>query len=110
MARVGADLLEVVLHQPLSGDWSDPELRHRYLGVAVSREFSAVIAGGLAGVLGAILIAAYHGSWVPLGIYTFVLALITLGSTFITPETQGRDLTRIHDALVDARAGVAVER
>ena len=27
---------------------------HRYLGVAVSREFSAVIAGGLAGVLGAV--------------------------------------------------------
>ena len=30
--------------------------RHRYLGVAVAREFSAVIAGGLAGVLGAYLI------------------------------------------------------
>jgi MHS family metabolite:H+ symporter-like MFS transporter len=90
-----------------------PELfgnQHRYLGVAVSREFSAVIAGGLAGVLGAILIAAYHGSWVPLGIYTFVLAVITLGTTFITPETQGRDLTRIQDALVDTRAGVAIEQ
>ena len=84
--------------------------QHRYLGVAVAREFSAVIAGGLAGVLGAILIAAYHGSWVPLGIYTFVLAIITLATTFITPETQGRDLTRIQDALVDTRAGVAVER
>ena len=32
--------------------------KHRYLGVAVSREFSAVIAGGLAGVLGAYLIKA----------------------------------------------------
>jgi MFS transporter, MHS family, metabolite:H+ symporter len=90
-----------------------PELfgnQHRYLGVAVAREFSAVIAGGLAGVLGAILIAAYQASWVPLGIYTFVLAIITLATTFITPETQGRDLTRIQDALVDTRAGVAVER
>ena len=48
--------------------------RHRYLGVAVTREFSAVIAGGLAGVLGARLIATYDGSWVPLGIYTFILA------------------------------------
>jgi hypothetical protein len=26
------------------------------------------------------------------------------------PETQGRDLTRIQDALVDTRAGVVVER
>ena len=47
-----------------------PELfgnKHRYLGVAISREFSAVIAGGLAGVLGAVLIAKFDGSWVPLG-------------------------------------------
>ena len=35
---------------------------------------------------------------------------ITLGTTFIPPETQGRDLTRIEDALVDTRAGVAIER
>jgi MFS transporter, MHS family, metabolite:H+ symporter len=90
-----------------------PELfgnQHRYLGVAVSREFSAVIAGGLAGVLGAILIAEYHGSWVPLGIYTFVLAIITFGTTFITPETHGRDLTRIEDALDEVRAGELVSR
>jgi MHS family metabolite:H+ symporter-like MFS transporter len=84
-----------------------PELfgnRHRYLGVAVSREFSAVIAGGLAGVLGAYLIKAFDGSWLPLGIYTFVLAAITLATTFITPETVRRDLTRINDALDDAPA------
>jgi len=42
--------------------------------------------------------------------YDFVVSLITLATTFITPETQGRDLTRIQDALVDTRAGVAVER
>ena len=35
---------------------------------------------------------------------------ITLGTTFITPETQGRDLTRIEDALADTRAGLAIER
>ena len=62
--------------------------RHRYLGVAVAREFSAVIAGGLAGVLGAYLIKVYGGSWVPLGVYTFVLAGITMATTFVTPETR----------------------
>lgn len=72
--------------------------RHRYLGVAVAREFSAVIAGGLAGVLGAILIKVFDGSWVPLAIYAFVLAAITLATTFVTPETLRRDLTRIEDA------------
>ena len=90
-----------------------PELfgnRHRYLGVAITREFSAVIAGGLAGVLGAILIAAFDGSWVPLGIYTFVLAAITFGTTFIAPETQGRDLLQVEDALDDVRAEVLVSR
>lgn len=84
--------------------------KHRYLGVAVAREFSAVIAGGLAGVLGAVLIAAFDGSWVPLGIYTFVLAAITFATTFIVPETLARDLTRVEDALDDSRAGVPVAR
>ena len=32
-------------------------------------------------------------------VYTFVLAAITLATTFITPETRGRDLIRIEDAL-----------
>jgi MHS family metabolite:H+ symporter-like MFS transporter len=72
--------------------------RHRYLGVAVSREFSAVIAGGLAGVLGAILIKEFNGSWLPLAIYAFVLASITLATTFITPETRQRELTELADA------------
>lgn len=89
-----------------------PELfgsRHRYLGVAIAREFSAVLAGGLAGILGAILIKAYDGSWVPLGIYTFVLSVITLATTFVTPETAGRDLTAIPDALDEVRErGVVV--
>lgn len=84
--------------------------KHRYLGVAVSREFSAVIAGGLAGVLGAALIASYHGSWVPLGIYTFVLAAITFGTTFVATETRGRDLTRLEDALDDKQAGFVTAR
>jgi hypothetical protein len=84
--------------------------KHRYLGVAVTREFSAMIAGGLAGVLGAILIAAFDGSWVLRGVYTFVLAAITFGTTFIAPETQGRDLLQVEDALDDVRAGVLVTR
>jgi MFS transporter, MHS family, metabolite:H+ symporter len=82
-----------------------PELfgnKHRYLGVAISREFSAVIAGGLAGVLGAILIKEFNGSWVPLAIYTLV-GVITFVTTFFTPETKGRDLTRIPDALHELR-------
>jgi hypothetical protein len=42
--------------------------------------------------------------------YDFVVSVTTLATTCLTPETQGRDLTRIQDALVDTRAGVAAER
>jgi hypothetical protein len=67
-------------------------------------------------VLGAILIAAFDGSWVSVGVYTFVLAAITFGAIFIAPETQGRDLLQVEDALDDVRAvddvraGVLVSR
>jgi MHS family metabolite:H+ symporter-like MFS transporter len=78
-----------------------PELfgnRHRYIGVAVSREFSAVIAGGIAPLLGVWFLGLTGYSWWPLGVYTLVLSVITIGATFVTPETRGRDLNLIDDA------------
>lgn len=79
-----------------------PELfgnRHRYLGVAMAREISAVLAGGLAGVLGAALLAWTGSNWVVLAIYMATLAAITTASTFLVPETRGRDLLRFEDAV-----------
>ncbi|MCH1882368.1 MFS transporter [Agrococcus sp. ARC_14] len=79
-----------------------PELfgnRHRYLGVAMAREISAVLAGGLAGVLGAYLLAVSDGDWLLPAIYMATLALITTASTFLVPETRGRDLLRYEDAV-----------
>ncbi|QUW18598.1 MFS transporter [Agrococcus sp. Marseille-Q4369] len=79
-----------------------PELfgnRHRYLGVAMAREISAVLAGGLAGVLGAYLLAVSDGDWLLPGVYMATLALITTASTFLVPETRGRDLLRLDDAV-----------
>ena len=79
-----------------------PELfgnRHRYLGVAMAREISAVLAGGLAGVLGTWLLTATGGNWVVMAIYVATLAAITTASTFLVPETRGRDLLRTDDAL-----------
>lgn len=77
--------------------------KHRYLGVAMAREISAVLAGGMAGVLGAYLIAVSDANWLLLGIYLAVLALITAASTFLVPETLRRDLTLIPDAVVVSR-------
>ncbi|NEG96536.1 MFS transporter [Bifidobacterium primatium] len=79
-----------------------PELfgaRHRYLGVAMARELSAVVAGGLAGVLGSYIIAVSNANWMLMGVYMTVLAAVTTLSTFMVPETAGRDLTRLEDAV-----------
>ena len=87
-----------------------PELfgsRHRYIGVAIAREFSAILAGGIAPFVGALLLAAFSNSWVPLALYVVVLTLITLGTTFITPDTRGRDLTLLGDAVDDSTREIA---
>jgi MHS family metabolite:H+ symporter-like MFS transporter len=78
-----------------------PELfgnRHRYIGVAVAREFSAVVAGGLAPIIGSWLMASTHNAWWPLALYVLILAGITFATTFVAPETRGRDLTDTADA------------
>jgi MHS family metabolite:H+ symporter-like MFS transporter len=73
--------------------------RHRYLGVAMAREISAVLAGGLAGVLGAWLLTLTDGNWVVMALYLATLAAITTASTFLIPETRSRDLLRVQDAV-----------
>jgi MHS family metabolite:H+ symporter-like MFS transporter len=89
-----------------------PELfgaRHRYIGVAVAREVSAVIAGGIAPLIGSGVIAwttSHYGgtkeaailSWLPLAAYLSLLTVITLVTTFFTPEPRGRDLDDLRDA------------
>lgn len=73
----------------------------RYLGVSVSREFSAVIAGGVAPLFGTALLSWTNNSWWPIGCYVFVLAGIGFVTTFFTPETRGRDLTSLDDARLE---------
>ena len=78
-----------------------PELfgsRYRFTGVAMSRELSAVMAGGLVPLVGAALLAVTDHSWLVLAIYSLVLALISFVTTFFTPETVGRDLLLTEDA------------
>lgn len=78
-----------------------PELfgsQHRFTGVALSREISAVFAGGFAPMIGVALLAATNHSWLVPAIYSLVLALISFATTFFTPETAGRDLVLIEDA------------
>jgi MFS transporter, MHS family, metabolite:H+ symporter len=84
-----------------------PELfgnRNRYLGVAVSREFSSAIAGGIAPLVGAALLAATGNAWWPIACYVVVLSAFGFVTSFVTPETRGRDLTLLAEARTGDRA------
>ena len=84
-----------------------PELfgaQHRYTGVSLARETSAVIAGGIAPLIGSLLLSWFSDSWVPLAIYLTLLTLITIATTFVTPETRDRDLDSDLDALDEVRS------
>jgi MHS family metabolite:H+ symporter-like MFS transporter len=77
-----------------------PELfgsRYRYLGLAMGKEIGGVLAGGIAPLVAAGLIAAFSGSWVPIAVYTFLLASVSFITTFFAPETRGRDLELPND-------------
>ena len=106
-----------------------PELfgaRHRYIGVSLAREVSAVIAGGIAPLIGSMIIAwvvSQHpgeakpglAAWFPLACYQALLVLGTVITTFFTPETRGRDLSDLRDAVdqidaVPSLAPVPVQR
>jgi MHS family metabolite:H+ symporter-like MFS transporter len=103
-----------------------PELfgaRHRYIGVSLAREVSAVIAGGIAPLIGSMIIAwviSQHpgepspglSAWFPLACYQALLALGTVITTFFTPETRGRDLSDPRDAVeqVDVTPSLAAVR
>lgn len=88
--------------------------RHRYIGVSVAREVSAVISGGIAPLIGAWIIGrvvaadgggdvpgAGLGAWVFLAGYLSLLTIITIATTFVTPDPADRDLDDPRDA-VDA--------
>lgn len=90
-----------------------PELfgsRHRYMGVSIAREISAVIAGGIAPLIGALIMGATSYvlagtedariyAWIPIAAYLSLLTLITVITAFKMPETLNRDLDDQHDAI-----------
>lgn len=66
-----------------------------------------MVAGGVAPLIGASIIAWVSGrydkdaavlSWIPLAGYVALLSSITVATTFLTPETRGRDLDDLRDA------------
>ncbi|GBQ16894.1 major facilitator superfamily alpha-ketoglutarate/sugar transporter [Tanticharoenia sakaeratensis NBRC 103193] len=86
--------------------------RHRYIGVSLTREVSAVVAGGITPLVGSFIIAmvirewpshagSHPGSlaWIPLAFYVMALALTTIIATFFIPECRNRDLLDTRDLI-----------
>jgi MFS family permease len=71
--------------------------RYRYAGVALGREFSAVLGGGIAPLVSGALVQLYAG-WVGVVVYMMGIMLVTLVTAILMPETRGRDLRLEADA------------
>jgi MFS family permease len=71
--------------------------RYRYAAVALAREFSAVLGGGIAPLLSGVLVQLTAG-WVGVAIYMSLIMLVSLVTAIRMPETRGRDLRLEADA------------
>jgi len=72
--------------------------RTRFTQLALAKETGGILATAIGPVLAASLTAA-TGSWWPIAAMLIVYSLITFVSALFAPETRGRDLVRLEDAL-----------
>ncbi len=72
--------------------------RTRFTQLALAKEIGGILATAIGPVVAATL-TAVTGSWWPIAAMLVVYSLITLVSTLLAPETRGRDLVRLEDAV-----------
>ena len=72
--------------------------RTRFTQLAVAKEIGGILATAVGPVLAATL-TAVTGSWWPIAAMLVVYSLITFVSALLAPETRGRDLVRLEDAV-----------
>ena len=73
-------------------------VQHRYSRMAVAKELGSILSGGTAPMVASALLATFN-SWIPLAPYFAVTAFSGFATTFVAPETRGRDLTLLEDAI-----------
>ncbi|WP_075182668.1 MFS transporter [Pantoea sp. 1.19] len=73
-------------------------VRHRYTKMAVAKELGSILSGGTAPLIAAALLS-WTGHWWPIALYFMVMAGIGFFTTFVAPETRGRDLNLPEDAV-----------
>ncbi|MEV7085366.1 MFS transporter [Streptomyces sp. NPDC093085] len=72
--------------------------RTRFTQLALAKEIGGILATAIGPVVAATL-TAVTGSWWPIAAMLVVYSLITLVSAYLAPETRGRDLVRMEDAV-----------
>jgi MHS family metabolite:H+ symporter-like MFS transporter len=72
--------------------------RTRFTQLALAKEIGGILATAIGPVVAAGLTAA-TGSWWPIAAMLVVYSLITLVSAVVAPETRGRDLVLLEDAV-----------
>jgi MHS family metabolite:H+ symporter-like MFS transporter len=73
--------------------------RNRYTQLALAKEIGGVLSGGLAPIIAAGLLALFTNSWWPVAGMMVLYSAIAFVATFFAPETKGRDLTLVEDAV-----------
>jgi MHS family metabolite:H+ symporter-like MFS transporter len=72
--------------------------RTRFTQLALAKEIGGILATAIGPLLAATL-TAVTGSWWPIAAMLVGYSLITLVSAYVAPETRGRDLVRLEDAV-----------
>lgn len=73
-------------------------VRNRYSKMALAKELGGILSGGTAALVASALLDQFK-SWWPIAIYFAVMAGIGFVTTFFAPETRGRDLNAVEDAI-----------
>ncbi|MET3720934.1 MULTISPECIES: MFS transporter [unclassified Arthrobacter] len=73
--------------------------RNRYTQLAMAKEIGGVLSGGLAPIIAAGLLALFTNSWWPVAGMMVLYSAVAFVATFFAPETKGRDLTLVEDAV-----------
>jgi len=73
-------------------------VKHRYTKMAVAKELGSILSGGTAPLVAAALLS-FTGHWWAIAVYFSAMATIGFLTTFVAPETRGRDLNLPEDAI-----------
>ena len=89
----GLGVLYGVIYGPLAAFWAELfDTRYRYTALSSLYQISGVVASGLTPLIAAWLVTRGDGTLWLVSTYAAVVAVISLVSAHLLPETRGRDL------------------